>query len=204
MACGLVETYNPMDAWRTIFIKPPLKSWSDTVVAIKTNCIGQQYTRSAVMAKICHILTDILGVDPYNVHIYDARHGGSMRATPFKDLPEGTRMEGFWSGIRATTSVPSPWKGSKSSCLDHLAFGTIDILVNIAICKGHSQQFGNFTMTMKNHFGTFSPSPGHAGVDTTLDYLIAINQTTEILGKMDKKKGKVQYPRQQLCFVDAL
>src|SRR4030066_27058 len=78
LACSLVDTRNPSEAWRSIFIKPPLKSWSDTVVAIKTNCIFVQHTRSAVMAKVCHILTDILGVKSSNIHIYDARHGFSM------------------------------------------------------------------------------------------------------------------------------
>src|SRR4030042_2415480 len=48
MACGLAQASNPQEAWRTIFIKPSGKSWSDTVVAIKTNCIFVQYTRSAV------------------------------------------------------------------------------------------------------------------------------------------------------------
>src|SRR3972149_6645906 len=32
MACGLVDTRNPSEAWRAIFIKPPGKSWSETVV----------------------------------------------------------------------------------------------------------------------------------------------------------------------------
>ena len=57
-------------------------------------------------------------------------------------------------------------------------------------------------MTMKNHFGTFSPMPGHGGGG--LDYLIAINQTPEILGSIDQRTGKVLYPRQQLCLIDAL
>jgi len=204
MACGLVDTRNSDEAWRAIFIKPPLKSWPDTVVAIKTNFIGEQHTRSAVMAKICHVLTDILGVDPYNINIYDARHGYSMRATPFQGLPEGTRLRDDWGGIRATASVPTPGAGMTTHCLGELVFGTVDILINIAMCKGHWPQFGNFTMTMKNHFGTFAPSPGHAGAKAGLDYLIAINKTPEILGKMDVKTGKVLYPRQQLCLVDAL
>lgn len=70
------------------------------------------------------------------------------------------------------------------------------------MCKAHSSRFGGFTMTMKNHFGTFSPQPGHWV--RGLDYLIAINQTPEILGPMDRQTGKVLYPRQQLCLVDAL
>lgn len=204
MACGLVDTRNPEEAWRAIFVKPPLKSWSDTVVAIKTNCIGHQHTRSAVMAKICHVLTDILGVKPYNIHIYDGQHGYSMVGTPFQGLPQGTRLERDWGGFTMSTSVPPPWRGNSSICIEHLVSGTVDILINIAMCKGHSTTFGDFTMTMKNHFGTFSPGPGHASAEAGLNYLIAINQTPEILGKMDDKTGKVLYPRQQLCLVDAL
>ena len=34
MACGLVDTRNSDEAWRAIFIKPPLKSWSDTEPAL--------------------------------------------------------------------------------------------------------------------------------------------------------------------------
>ena len=78
----------------------------------------------------------------------------------------------------------------------------MDILINIALCKGHSPKFGKFTMTMKNHFGTFDPSPGHER--GAQDYLIAINRTPEILGVMDKQTEKVVFPRQQLCLVDAL
>jgi hypothetical protein len=204
MACRLVDTRNPSEAWRAIFIKPPLKSWSDTVVAIKTNCIGQQHTRSAVMAKTCHVLTDILGIKPSNIHIYDARHGFSMEGTPFSGLPKGVRIEGGWKGIAETTSVPPPWDGGKADCAKQLVSGFVDILINISMCKGHSPTFGNFTITMKNHFGTFSPGPGHRSAKTALDYLIAINQTSEILGTMDDKTGKVLYPRQQLCLVDAL
>jgi hypothetical protein len=126
-----------------------------------------------------------------------------VQETPFQMLPEGTRIEGRWGGIRARTTVSRPWGDQESTqCLEHLVNGTVDILVNMAMCKGHSRSFGGFTITMKNHFGTFSPSPGHQG--RGLDYLLAINQTQEILGAMDKSTGLVLYPRQQLCIVDAL
>jgi len=188
-----------------IFIKPPQKTWSDTVVSIKTNQIALQHTRSAVMAKVCHALSHIVGVKPSNIHIYDAVHGGSMRSgTPFAGLPEGCRMENDWGGITAVTAVPEPWKKKegKTKCLKYLVDGSVDILINLCMCKGHSSKFGGFTMTMKNHFGTFDPSPGHRS--GALDYLIAINQTPEVLGPMDPRTGKVLYPRQQLCLVDAL
>ncbi|MFC1866728.1 DUF362 domain-containing protein [Thermodesulfobacteriota bacterium] len=205
LACGLTETGNPVEAWRTIFIKPPGKSWSDTVVAIKTNNIAQQHTRSAVMAKICHTLTNVLGVKPQNIFIYDACHGKRMsKSTPFSGLPDGCRIENQWGGSITETAVPEPWRNGKekSECLKHLVDGSVDILINIAMCKGHSSKFGGFTMTMKNHFGTFSPQPGHER--GSLDYLIAINKTPEILGEKDRRTGKVLFPRQQLCIVDAL
>jgi hypothetical protein len=204
LACALTEERNAEDAWRTIFVKPPRKAWSDTVVAIKTNHISQQHTRSAVMAKVCRALSDHCGVKPGNIHIYDACHGSEMaQETPFQMLPEGTRIEGRWGGSSARTTVSQPWGDNKSAkCLEHLVNGTVDILINIAMCKGHSRSFGGFTMTMKNHFGTFSPTPGHFG--RGLEYLLAINQTQEILGPMDKRTGVVLYPRQQLCIVDAL
>jgi len=205
LACVLTETRNPEEAWRTIFIKPPRKSWSEAVVAIKTNHIAQQHTRSAVMAKICHTLTGVIGVKPSNIHIYDACHGSAMsRHTPFAGLPEGVRIEDQWGGSSVLTSVPEPWEdgNEKSRCLKHLVIGSVDILINIAMCKGHSDRFGGFTMTMKNHFGTFSPGPGHEG--GSQDYLMAINQTPEILGPMDSRTGRVLYPRQQLCLIDAL
>jgi hypothetical protein len=205
LACGLTDVRDPREAWQAIFVKPPRKSWSDTVVAIKTNNISQQHTRSAVMAKVCHTLTDTMGIKPSNIHIYDADDGrGMSRETPFAGLPKGCRIVDNWGGISTTTMVPAPWKdsGGESECLKHLVDGSVDILINMAMCKGHSSRFGRFTMTMKNHFGTFSPRPGHRG--GSQDYLIAINQTPEILGPMDKRTGKVLYPRQQLCLVDAL
>jgi hypothetical protein len=205
LACALAETRSPKEAWRAIFVKPPRKSWSETVVAIKTNNIHKQHTRSAVMAKIVHTMIDTLGVKSSNLHIYDACHGYKMgKYTPFAGLPEGCRIEDTWGGSTTRTTVPAPWRGTggKARCLKHLVDGSVDILINIALCKGHSTRFGGFTMNTKNHFGTFSPEPAHQR--GSQDYLIAINQTPEILGPMDKRTGKVLYPRQQLCFIDAL
>ncbi len=205
LACALAKTRNSAEAWRMIFIKPPRTSWAETVVAIKTNNIAQQHTRSAVMAKIVHTLVNTLGVKPSNIHIYDACHGFEMgKYTPFAGLPDGCRIDDTWGGSTTLTAVPAPWKGSggRAPCLRHLVDGSVDILINIALCKGHSAQFGGFTMTMKNHFGTFSPRPGHESGGQ--DYLMAINQTPEILGPMDTRTGKVLYPRQQLCLIDAL
>jgi hypothetical protein len=201
LACSLAETKTPEEAWRKIFIKPPRKSWSDTVVAIKTNNIMFHKTRDAVMAKVCHSLTSLLGVKSNNIHIYD--EGNPSEDKPFAGLPEGCRVEEDWGGIGPNeTRVPEPWTGGKTSCVKHLINGAVDILVNIALCNKHLPMVGGFTMTMKNHLGTFDPYPAH--LPGGLDYLLAVNQTPEILGPMDSRTGKVLYPRQQLCLVDAL
>ena len=195
LACALMETKDPKDAWKGILIKPPEKSWSDTIVAIKTNNISQQHTRSAVMSKVCHTLVDVLGVKTANIYIYDGVHGSKMgRDTPFGGLPKGVKVVDQWGGISTPVAVPSPWDdpSAKSEIVKPLADGTVDILVNIALCKGHWTNYGGFTMAMKNHMGTFSPSPVHR--DGAQDYLLAVNKTPEILGSMDKKTGKVLYP----------
>lgn len=205
LACALTGLRDSSQAWRTLLLRPPKKSWSDVVVAVKTNNIALQHTRSPVLAKVCDVMVKLLGVKPSNIHIYDAIHGSGMRSsTPFAGLPEGVVVEDEWGGVTTPTTVPQPWKNGQnmSKCVRPLVDGTVDILVNIALCKGHSSRFGGFTMTMKNHFGTFSPRPGHQ--DGSEDYLLAINKTKEILGAMDPRSGKVLFPRQQLCIVDAL
>jgi hypothetical protein len=147
-----------------------------------------------------------VGVKSSNIHIYDAVHGPMMGK--FMGLPEGCRVEELWGGVTAETQIPKPWPNAvnkgKSTCLKQLVDGSVDILINIAKCKGHIfSHLGGFSMAMKNHFGSFSPLWGHPP-DNGLDYLIAINKTPEILGSMDKRTGKVLYPRQQLCLIDGL
>ena len=208
LACSLTQTQSPQEAWRTIFIKPPGKSWSDTVVALKFSSVpvrGYQ-TPSAIVSKICHSLVNTVGVKSYNIHIYDAVHGTMMQK--FVGLPEGCRVEELWGGVTTEAQIPKPWSDAinkgKSTCLKQLVDGSVDILINISKCRGHVfSHLGGFTMAMKNHFGSFYPHWGHSP-DSGLDYLIAINQTPEILGSMDKKTGRVLYPRQQLCLIDGL
>jgi hypothetical protein len=157
------------------------------------------------MSKVCHALTEMVGVKARNIHIYDACHGRSIKSeTPFSGLPDGVRIEDRWGGFRGSAPVYGPWPkaGDTADCLKPLAEGAVDVLINISMCKGHSYRFGGFTMTMKNHFGTFEPGPGHRRGG--FEYLLAINKTPQILGEMDSKSGKVLFPRQQLCIVDGL
>ncbi len=204
-AIALAQESAAADAWRKIFLKPPSKSWGDTVVAIKTNQIAIQRSRSAVMSKLCHVLAG-LGVKGSNIYIYDACHGSGMsRDNPFKGLPDGVHLADQWGGSDTNTTVPAPYfKGDhQAPCLGHLVRGEVDILVNVGLCKGHGAEFGAFTLSLKNHFGTFSPGPSHQDGGGA-DYMFGINKSKEILGEIDATTGNVLFPRQQLCVIDCL
>lgn len=205
LACALAQEKDPGKAWRAIFVKPPGKSWSDVVVAVKVNHIFVQRARSAVVSKVCHALTDVVGVKGSNIFLYDACHGDNMsRKTRYSGLPEGVHLANKWGSYNKRVAISVPYFDGtrKTDCLDHLVDGTVDILVNIALCKGHNMQFGAFTQACKNHFGTFTPRPGH-GKGGGADYLLGLNKTPQILGEMDSQ-GRVTFPRQQLCLIDAL
>jgi hypothetical protein len=92
--------------------------------------------------------------------------------------------------------------GAQGRCQADIAAGTVDILINMALCKGHSSGFGTFTMCLKNHYGTFRPGCNTSYNNT--NYLFSINKTEAILGQMDAGTGRIVFPRQQLCFIDAL
>jgi len=201
MAKALAEESNISNAWHKIFLKPASKAnWSDVVVAIKTNTIYVQHTRNAVIKKFCEVMVNVMGVTGSNVHIYDACHGADMfTKTPFYNLPSGVVIEGRWGGSNTSIYVPAPYDGN-TNCQQQIANGTVDILINIALCKGHDNTFGGLTMCMKNHFGTCDP----CSRSYTANYLIGINKTEAILGQMDSGTGHLLFPRQQLCFIDAL
>ena len=110
-------------------------------------------------------------------------------------LPKGvvvSRLSDALGGM-VDTDVPDPYPG-KFKCTAALVRGEIDILVNCAVNKGHNKSYGETTLTLKNHAGTFEPKPIHRGGG--LDYIIAINKSEAILGGTPV--------RQQLCIVDSL
>ena len=202
MACSISQEKEAKDAWGKLLIKPEGKEWKDVTVAIKTNNIMEQHTRNAVMVKVCNVLVNGFKIQGMNVHIYDACHGGDIdKKSPFENLPEGVKIEGNWGGFSTETDVPDPY-GQKVKCVQSLTGDAVDILINISMCKGHSGEFGGFTMTMKNHFGTFNPQHGHRA--NAIGFLTGLNKSKAILGEVDDKTGKILKPRQQLCIVDAL
>lgn len=203
LACALAQDANSGDAWRTIFQKPDGKDWNETIVAIKTNCIGVQHTRDAVMTKICSVLINDLGVLGTNINVYDGEDGNRMEGHwCFSNMSVNDRRK--WGGVGglAVSALPEP-DGGSTTCVESIGDGTVDILINIAMSKDHGNWNGNFTMTMKNHYGTFTPNSG-SGHNNYMDYLVSINKSPVILGDMDAGTSRIIFPRQQLCLIDAL
>jgi hypothetical protein len=163
-------------------------------VAIKPNCFLQNNSRVAVINAVCKALFG-LGVQPSNIIIYDGGDDTKGKYGPFvgSGLPAGiiTSRGNSAMGGTISTPVPKPHKGM-FKCTAAVANGTIDILVNIAVNKGSA--FAGFTMTLKNHAGTFEPMPIHLGGG--LGYILAFNKSEAILGGTPV--------RQQLCIVDSI
>ena len=194
MACALAQKNAPHEAWGSIFQKPASKEWQDVKVAIKPNCFMPNNPRVAVIDAVCRALVS-LGVRPSNIIIYDGRVGAKDKYGAFvgKGLLAGVVVSDGNNALGGAIDapVPAPYKG-KFKCSASIANGTIDILVSIAVNRGH--HMAGVTMTMKNHAGTFDPMPIHLGGG--LNYIIAFNKSEAILGG--------EPVRQQLCIVDSL
>ncbi|MBN1129215.1 MAG: DUF362 domain-containing protein [Chitinispirillaceae bacterium] len=199
MAKALAQKNSAAEAWQTIFQKPAAKEWSAVRVAIKLNCKTNNGTpnnnpRIAIIEKVCMVLHTI-GVAYENITLYDADdEDASALYADFigNGIPSGVRVsEGAaLLGGKTAAPVPAPSQGT-SRCVRDIANGTIDILINISVNKGHQYVHpGYCTLSMKNHLGTFDPQPHET------DYVIAINKSDAILGGTPV--------RQQLCIVDSL
>jgi hypothetical protein len=189
MAMTLTGKSTAIEAWKTIFRSS--KTWAETKVAIKVNCIyTPMMPRVAIVGKICQEFNR-LGVRSENITIYDACHGavGNDKYTPYvstatsnKGLPANVKISN--GNTRQNVPVGSAQMQCTNVVLDS------DILVNCAVNKGHGSGVGAFTMTMKNHIGTMK-----FGCPST-EELISINKAEAIIG------GAI--PRQQLCIIDSL
>jgi hypothetical protein len=196
MAMSLSGAGTAGAAWSLIFRKPAQKEAKGLKAAIKVNCIALNHPRIAVVNKICLELQRF-GIPAENIIIYDGCHNAAPLYASFigNGLPVGVQVSDKYRALGGTTKapIPAPKKGDYS-CAKALADGSIDLLVDIAVNKGHQSGFGGATLTMKNHAGTFDPKPLHIGGG--MDYLIAFNKSDAVRGK--------EFPRQQLCIVDSL
>lgn len=163
MAMSLANQTTADAAWKAIFRSG--KAWASTKVALKVNVIEpKNMARLAVVQKFCNIFTGF-GVLPANIIIYDGNTtygSGISNYNSYFSATDTTKTPGvvssYNSAMGGTTSAAIPG-GSSATCSADLANGTIDILVNIANNKGHTQM-GGATLSMKNHFGTFTPKHG--------------------------------------------
>ncbi|MFH1809971.1 MAG: DUF362 domain-containing protein [Pseudomonadota bacterium] len=215
MAMALSGQSTSQEAWRAIFLKPDTKNWSEVKAGIKVNTVyASCIPRHAVLAKICTVLIDELGMAGHNICIYDcdktahAGHAAGVAATyaantasypfPAGVLINANLFSGDVSSVEVAGGAISP-----VTCLKDLVDGTVDILVNVAVNKGHYQA-GNVTLCQKNNIGAvkfFCPGKTVAvgqGVYTegSAQDLVAINQCEALVGGNP--------PRQQLCILDSL
>jgi hypothetical protein len=210
MAVALAETATANQAWAAIF-QEPAKGWGQTQVALKVNCIEEQdVPRLAMICKICDEL-NILGVPYGNMTIFDGCHRAqgkyddtySSGYLPGGVIVDDSLLGGAGGGDVSTQNITLPDHTDPDPCVEGLAAGNIDILVNFALNKGHSiNAVGKFTLCMKNHYGTIRcVGPGNDGHPNdgvaNADMIIAMNKSTEVL-------GDALPPRQQLCIVDSL
>lgn len=196
MALSLAQKTDVAESWTTILRKPDGKDWKDVRVAIKVNCLSVNQPRVAVIAKICDVLNNF-GCSSENIILFDGHSNAQKKYQSFigKGLPTGlvvSKKDDSLGGV-IKTDVPAPYAGS-FKCTKAIADGSIDILINIAVNKGHNTKLGKTTLTMKNHAGIFEPGPIHMGGG--LDYIIAMNKSNAILGGTPV--------RQQLCIVDSI
>lgn len=206
MAKALVNTSDASAAWAAIF-QEPSSGYANARVAIKVNCIAVNHPRLAVVDKVCRVLNS-LGVPFANMTIYDGCHNASPEYGSFVGtrLPDGVVVSSRSNSLGGTTDAPvprprtsDPSNEENHSCTADIATGAVDILVNVAVNKGHSSWNGNCTLTMKNHYGTFA-ADDHGStsdfVNRGMSYIIGINQSDAILGGTPC--------RQQLCIIDSL
>lgn len=201
MAMQLAQKGTPEEAWSTIFRSG--REWSETKAAIKVNCANaRNMPREAVVKKIADVLID-LGVEPDHIVVYDG-HGDASGNGKFSSVcdvndPEKirARVERKFSalgGTKATTLTGAPSTVGPKDLVD----GDIDILVNIAVHRGHDQDFNSrITLCLKNHYGTFvGSSTGNAMHMHQKETFIGVNRHELITGG--------DPVRQQLCIVDSL
>lgn len=193
MAMRLADTATADEAWKTIFRSS--KPWASTLVAIKVNVTEpKNIPRLAVVEKLCRVIA-ALGVPAGNIIVYDggpeAFASNTSNYVPYFSTTDQSKIPGVISKINdalgGTTNAPLP-DGTSAACTADIANGKVDILINIAINKGHIY-YGKASLCMKNHYGTFAPNHD-------ADYLFKISKSDAFVGGNP--------PRQQLCIVDSI
>ncbi len=212
MAKLLAKKTTAVDAWSAIFRSG--KPWASTKVAIKTNAIQGStgnHPKVAIIKKLCDVFVDQFKVPASNIVLYDANSDAVPIYSTYASLTDAAKIRATVStraqslgGFQAVTVAPAT---KPITCVADLVNGTIDILMNICVCKIHtgpgtSYGFGGISLCTKGHLGTFinvgteSGSEGSATGLHTVEAVCEINKHDAIIGGTP--------PRQQLCIVDSL
>ncbi len=182
MACALANNADSEAAWKTIFQKPDSKEWDQVNAAIKVNGLGSVHPSWATLEALCEGLKTA-GVSASNITVFDACSGCTSLYNG--NLPTDVNCT---NGSSFPVNIPN-W-GTATNVIQNA-----DIIVNCAVCKGHSSGVGRFTMTMKNHLGTAKPH--HA---SSPSQLVTINKSEAIFGT----PGTGVPAKSQLAFIDCL
>jgi hypothetical protein len=211
MAMALAKQGTAAAAWNTIFQQPGGKTWNNVKIAIKVSALRtNNMPKLSIIAKLCKEL-QVLGVQPGNIIIFDSGmknrlNTGILSGNNINTYKTAYSLGKLPAGIQAKYNMGGETDitlktGDTCPCVTWLADGTIDMLINIAINKGHNLlALGGYTLTFKNHVGTMhfgrEPITSRKYVHPSAEQLIAMNSSNEILGGTP--------PRQQLCIVDSL
>lgn len=199
MAAALTGKPTADEAWKTIFRSS--KPWADTRVMVKINTVStKMQARAAIVKKIVDVLIGF-GVQPKNIVLFDGQGPNWKDFQTVTSLTDATKIRGTMSnsydslGGKASISIPNISAGFAPK---NLVDGITDIIVNIAVNKGHDSNFkvGKTTLCLKNHYGTFLESNGWANHLHSTTGLININKIPAIVGGNPV--------RQQLCIIDSI
>lgn len=201
MAKSLTEATTASAAWAIIFQQPAMsatntakKPWAQVKAAFKVNAVmNTLMPKIAIVNKIALELNN-LGVPYASMIVYDAgaNASGNYNYTN-SPLTAGIKVSNLNSLLNGTVSAPVPAPFNQNvNCTADIANGVIDILINFAVNKGHDALYGNCTLGLKNHLGTFDPTVLHGNYNA----FIGANKSDAILG------GTVC--RQQLVIVDSI
>ena len=203
MAMNLTGTASANAAWDLIFRKPASKEWPQVKAAIKVNSVpGAVMPHTAVVGKVCKELIR-LQVPPANITLFDTGwgengHGASAYSSSIGNGVPANVVVSTASRVGGNVPVGNGFMPC-SHAIAQVSGTTVtyvaDILINCAVNKGHQDQFGGFTMLMKNHTGTLKFTCPSASE------IIDENKSEAIIGMMGDSAIP---PRQQLCIIDSL
>jgi hypothetical protein len=187
-------------AWSTIFQRPEKHEFKDAIVAIKVNTNNAFVIPcTAILNKLALELHNV-GVPYGNIIVYDGCTSALAKyvytgstINPEIKVSDGNSLlhASAPNDVQIQAPVPAPYKttGGTELCTPDVANGVVDILINVGTNKGNGALFGEVSLSMKNHYGTFKPVHEY-------NFLIGISKSDAILGGTP--------PRQQLAIIDSL